>query len=53
MKRNQKRCLQGKPKRADICEFTSDNTQILNVEEVKEKLLSLDYVRNELSEWKM
>ena len=44
---------QGKPKRADICEFTSDNTQILNVEEVKEKLLSLDYVRNELSEWKM
>ena len=43
---------QGKPKRADICEFTSDNTQILNVEEVKEKLLSLDYVRNELSEWK-
>lgn len=29
-------------------EFTSDNTRILNVEQVKVKLLTLDYVRKEL-----
>ena len=38
----------GTGKQANISEFTSDNTQILNVEEVKEKLLTLDYVQNEL-----
>jgi len=34
--------------RPAISEFTSDNTTILNVEQVKEKLLALDYVQNEL-----
>lgn len=38
----------GKGEPAVISEFTSDNTQILGVEEVKQKLLSLDYVQNEL-----
>lgn len=42
----------GKIEPANISEFTSDNTQILGVEEVKQKLLSLDYVRNELDNWR-
>lgn len=32
-------------------EYTSHNTRRLSVEEVKEKLLSLEYVRNELESW--
>ena len=38
----------GQVEKAKLEEFTSDNTTILNVEQVKEKLLSLEYVRNEL-----
>ncbi|MCI8647518.1 MAG: polysaccharide biosynthesis protein [Firmicutes bacterium] len=38
----------GKIEKAALEEFTSDNTEILNVEQVKEKLLSLRYVRDEL-----
>lgn len=34
-----------------LSEFNSNNTEILNVEQVKEKLLSLEYVRNEICEW--
>lgn len=41
----------GKSAKADISEFTSSNTTILDVEQVKEKLLSLQYVMDELSEW--
>lgn len=32
-------------------EYNSDNTQILTIEQIKEKLLQLDYVRTELKEW--
>lgn len=39
---------QGQIEKAKLEEFTSDNTTILNVEQVKEKLLSLAYVREEL-----
>ena len=39
----------GKIEKAKLTEFTSDNTVMLNVEQVKEKLLSLPYVRNELN----
>lgn len=38
----------GKIQKAEISEFTSDNTVQLNLEEVKEKLLSVKYVRDEL-----
>lgn len=38
----------GKIVQTELTEFTSDNTTILNVEQVKEKLLTLNYVRNEL-----
>jgi len=38
----------GHTEKAKLGEFTSDNTERLNVEQVKEKLLSLKYVRDEL-----
>ena len=42
---------EGHVEKAKIEEFTSDNTEILDVEQVKEKLLSLQYVRDELADW--
>lgn len=33
-------------------EYNSDNTERLSVEQIKEKLLALDYVQEELKEWK-
>ena len=41
----------GDVNRNPLTEFNSDNTELLNVEEVKEKLLSLQYIRDELSAW--
>lgn len=38
----------GDAKRNTLTEFNSNNTRLLNVEEVKEKLLSLQYIRDEL-----
>ncbi len=38
----------GNSKRNALSEFNSNNTELLNVEQVKEKLLSLKYIRNEL-----
>jgi UDP-glucose 4-epimerase len=40
---------QGKIEQSKLTEFNSDNTQILNVEQVKEKLLKLDYIKEELA----
>ena len=37
-------------KRKNLSEFNSNNTKLLDVEQVKEKLLSLQYVRDELAE---
>ncbi len=42
----------GDTKRNSLSEFNSNNTKLLNVEQVKEKLLSLEYIRNEIAEWK-
>lgn len=42
---------EGNTKRAVLTEFNSNNTRILNVEQVKEKLLSLRYIREELAAW--
>lgn len=39
---------EGDSKRRELKEFNSDNTQLLSVEEVKEKLLSLEYIQKEL-----
>jgi len=33
-------------------EYNSHNTEILSLEQVKEKLLELDYIKNELKDWK-
>lgn len=38
----------GTVQKAELKEFTSDNTEILSVEQVKEKLLALDYIQEEL-----
>ncbi len=39
----------GKPDKPVLDEFNSNNTRILNVEETKEKLLSLEYIREEMA----
>ncbi len=38
--------------RNPLTEFDSNNTELLNIEQVKEKLLSLDYIRQELDKSK-
>ena len=38
----------GDKDRNPLTEFNSNNTELLNVEQVKEKLLSLAYIREEL-----
>ena len=40
---------EGDTKRATIEEFNSDNTKRLNLEETKEKIASLEYIKNELA----
>ena len=39
----------GDTKRNPLTEFTSSNTHLMDVEQVKEKLLSLQYIRDELA----
>lgn len=41
----------GDVKRNPLTEFNSNNTELLDVEQVKEKLMSLKYIRDELEEW--
>ncbi|MGU8477313.1 polysaccharide biosynthesis protein [Clostridium perfringens] len=41
----------GDIERNPLTEFNSNNTEFLNVEQVKEKLLTLDYIRKELEAW--
>ena len=42
---------QGDARRNTLKEFDSNNTRIMTVEEVKEKLLTLDYIQRELEGW--
>lgn len=42
---------EGDVKRNKLTEFNSSNTELLDVEQVKEKLLSLQYIRDELEAW--
>ncbi len=44
--------VDGNAETNSISEFNSNNTKILNVEQVKEKLLQLDYIKEELNNWK-
>lgn len=43
---------EGDQERTKLTEFNSNNTKLLTVEETKEKLLTLAYIRDELKEWK-
>jgi UDP-glucose 4-epimerase len=40
--------IEGNEKRVKLAEFNSDNTKLLTVEEVKKKMLELDYIKEEL-----
>jgi UDP-glucose 4-epimerase len=40
---------EGDKNRKTLAEFNSNNTELLSVERVKEKLLSLQYIRDELA----
>lgn len=42
----------GNEERNKLTEFNSNNTELLNVEQVKEKLLELDYIKEELKNLK-
>ena len=42
---------EGDIKRNPLTEFNSNNTELLNVEQVKEKLLTLSYIQDELAVW--
>jgi len=41
----------GDLRRAKLSEYNSNNTELLTVEQVKEKLLTLSYIREELAAW--
>ncbi len=41
----------GDVNRNPLTEFNSDNTELLTVEQVKDKLLTLQYIRDELAAW--
>ncbi|MEG1524725.1 MAG: polysaccharide biosynthesis protein [Clostridia bacterium] len=42
---------QGNPLRSALSEFNSNNTELLNVEQVKQKLNQLSYIQQELAIW--
>ena len=41
----------GDTERNTLSEFNSNNTALMDVEQVKEKLLTLSYIRDEISKW--
>ena len=43
--------VQGDQNRNTLTEFNSNNTELLTVEQVVDKLLSLDYIQQELATW--
>lgn len=43
--------IHGDIKRSELSEFNSNNTVLMTVEQVKEKLLSLKYIRDEIAAW--
>lgn len=43
--------ISGSQGRGRLSEFNSNNTDLLDVEQVKQKLLRLEYIRNEIAEW--
>ena len=43
--------IEGNEERTKLSEFNSINTELLDVEAVKQKLLKLDYIQEELNSW--
>lgn len=43
--------VDGNTKLSSEDEYNSHNTKMLNIQEIKKKLLTLDYIRNELKQW--
>ena len=43
--------VKGDQNRNPLTEFNSNNTRLLTVQEVRDKLLSLDYIQEELAHW--
>lgn len=43
--------IDGSQERTKLSEFNSNNTELLNVDQVKEKLMSLNYIQDELKGW--
>ncbi|WHY77381.1 nucleoside-diphosphate sugar epimerase/dehydratase [Neobacillus sp. WH10] len=43
--------VDGNKKLTTVEEYNSQNTELLNIEQIKEKLLALDYVQDELNKW--
>ena len=43
--------IHGDTERNLLTEFNSNNTELLNVDQVKEKLLSLQYIQDEIATW--
>jgi UDP-N-acetylglucosamine 4,6-dehydratase/5-epimerase len=43
--------IEGNEKLHQIEDYNSHNTERLNIEQVKEKLLDLDYIKDELKDW--
>ena len=41
----------GNVERNTLTEFNSNNTELMDVEQVKEKLLTLSYIRDEIAKW--
>lgn len=47
-----KHVVEGDQNRNTLTEFNSNNTELLSVEQVMEKLLALDYIRQEMAAWR-
>lgn len=43
---------EGMPEKNTLTEFNSNNTELLTVEQTKEKLLALQYIKDELKAWR-
>jgi UDP-glucose 4-epimerase len=44
--------IEGEKDRSELSEFNSNNTRLLSVEQIKEKLLQLDEIKAELNLWR-
>ena len=43
--------IQGNRERTELSEFNSNNTELMDVEQVKKKLMTLSYIQEEIAKW--